>query len=98
MDAAAFRSEFPVLERLAYLNAGSAGPLSRATFDALVAGERLELESGRGGKPYFEAVLQARERLRAALAGAIAVYDDPAALLADHARATSSRGDVQARE
>ncbi len=31
------RAQFPVLERFAYLNAGTNGPLARATVDALVA-------------------------------------------------------------
>ena len=30
MDPAALRSEFPVLERIAYLNAGTDGPLATA--------------------------------------------------------------------
>src|SRR4051812_47692120 len=34
MDPAAFRAEFPVLEQLAYLNAGSDGPLPAAAVDA----------------------------------------------------------------
>jgi Flp pilus assembly protein TadD len=37
MDADAFRREFPVLERLAYLNAGTDGPVPRRGFDAAVA-------------------------------------------------------------
>ena len=31
------RAQFPVLDRLAYLNAGSMGPIARATVDAMVA-------------------------------------------------------------
>jgi L-cysteine/cystine lyase len=67
------RAAFPVLERYAYLNAGSIGPLSRATFEAMVAVERDELEDGRGRWPYFERMLEARQRLRASLAELIAV-------------------------
>ena len=41
------RAQFPVLERLAYLNAGTHGPLARATVDAIAEQERVDLESGR---------------------------------------------------
>jgi L-cysteine/cystine lyase len=41
MDAAALRAEFPVLERLAYLNAGTDGPIAAAA----VAAAREELEA-----------------------------------------------------
>ena len=40
VDAAALRSEFPVLERLAYLNAGTDGPLPRAGDQGRRAGAR----------------------------------------------------------
>ena len=33
-DAAAFRAQFPVLERLSYLNSGTEGPISRRAADA----------------------------------------------------------------
>ena len=33
------RAQFPVFERLAYLNAGTNGPLARATIEAMVAQE-----------------------------------------------------------
>ena len=35
MTPAEARSLFPVLERVAYLNAGTFGPLARPTFDAV---------------------------------------------------------------
>ena len=67
------RAEFPVLERLAYLNAGSIGPLARRT--AAVMAERLaaELAGGRGGIAQFLDLIEARGRVRAALAAAIHV-------------------------
>ena len=43
------RAEFPVLERLAYLNAGSIGPLAKRTAAAMAARLAAELEGGRGG-------------------------------------------------
>jgi L-cysteine/cystine lyase len=70
------RDQFPVLERFAYLNAGTFGPLPRAAAEAMAERERADLESGRGGKPYYDETLALRERARAALAGVVHV--DPA--------------------
>src|SRR5918999_1201713 len=47
------RAEFPVLERYAYLNAGSVGPLARRTHEAMARAELAELEEGRAGLPYL---------------------------------------------
>jgi L-cysteine/cystine lyase len=67
------RALFPVLERLAYLNAGTFGPLARPTLDAMQAELRTDTERGRHGKEYFERVLDLREQLRARLAGLVGV-------------------------
>jgi len=67
------RAEFPVLERLAYLNAGTNGPLARATIEAMAAQERADLEEGRGGPAYFERALALRDEVRAKLAAAVGV-------------------------
>jgi L-cysteine/cystine lyase len=67
------RDAYPVLERYAYLNAGSAGPLAQATVEAIERGRRRDLEEGRGGPRYFEDMLAVRERVRAALAAEIGV-------------------------
>jgi len=67
------RRHFPVLERFAYLNAGTNGPLSRATVDAMVAQEQADLEQGRGGAEYFKRTLELREQVRAKLAAAVGV-------------------------
>jgi L-cysteine/cystine lyase len=48
------RAQFPVLERVAYLNAGTFGPLARATVEAQEAQALRELAEGRRGKPYFD--------------------------------------------
>jgi L-cysteine/cystine lyase len=74
------RAQFPVLANVAYLNAGSVGPLARATFDAMAAAERRELEEGRGGLPYFELVLELREQARARLAAELGAPADRVAL------------------
>jgi selenocysteine lyase/cysteine desulfurase len=72
------RAQFPVFERLAYLNAGTNGPLSSATGVAMLRQERSDVESGRGGQAYFERALELRDRVRAKLASAVGV---PAELL-----------------
>jgi L-cysteine/cystine lyase len=67
------RLRFPVLERFAYLNAGTFGPLARATVDAASAAQAAELERGRGGAAYYERMSTLRESVRAALAAQIGV-------------------------
>ena len=61
------RALFPVLERLAYLNAGTFGPVAQPTADAVRAQLDDELEHGRFGKEYFERMLGLRTEARAAL-------------------------------
>jgi len=63
------RSQFPVLERLAYLNAGSVGPVPRTAADAAGAELRDALENGRGAKEQFDRALDLGERLRVRIAG-----------------------------
>jgi L-cysteine/cystine lyase len=48
MNPAEARTLFPVLARRAYLQAGSVGPLSRRTVEAMKAAENVALERGRG--------------------------------------------------
>ena len=74
------RALFPVLERVAYLNAGSCGPLARPTADAVEAQLRAEVESGRAGKPYIERLLALREELRELLAALVGVGPSQLAL------------------
>jgi L-cysteine/cystine lyase len=68
MDVAALRAQFPVLERVAYLNTGSVGPLPWAAADAATTDLRLQLEQGRGGKAHFEHAQALADRLRARVA------------------------------
>jgi L-cysteine/cystine lyase len=56
-----------VLERHAYLNAGSTGPLPRRTVDAQIETLRNDLANGRGGAGWWEVARAMREDLRAAL-------------------------------
>ena len=74
------RGGFPVLERFAYLNAGTLGPMSRLTIDAMEARNRFDHEHGRGGKAWFESMLALRVRVREALAGLIGAAPDRVAL------------------
>jgi L-cysteine/cystine lyase len=62
------RAEFPVLERIAYLNAGTNGPVPRRALDAAFDSLRGQAERGRGGKAFFEAFLDASEALRGRVA------------------------------
>jgi L-cysteine/cystine lyase len=75
------RAQFPVLERFAYLNAGTNGPLARTTIEAMRERNERDLEHGRGGKRYFEAVLALREEAREALAGLIEAASENVALV-----------------
>ena len=62
-----------MLERLAYLNAGTFGPLAQPTADAVRAQLDDELEHGRFGKAYFERMLGLRSEARAALGSLVGV-------------------------
>jgi L-cysteine/cystine lyase len=67
------RAQFPVLERVAYLNAGTNGPVPRPAFDAAEAALREQLEQGRSSKQWFERQIERIDLLReraAALLGA----------------------------
>src|SRR6476620_5912615 len=71
MDARDFRAKFPVLERLAYLNSGTDGPVPRPGFDAAAAQLRRELEEGRAGEGHFHRLMDGRAELRERLADAL---------------------------
>jgi selenocysteine lyase/cysteine desulfurase len=58
------RAEFPVLERVAFLNAGSDGPVPRRAAAAVGEALRRETEEGRAGKAFFDDVMAARAELR----------------------------------
>jgi L-cysteine/cystine lyase len=70
-DPGRFRAEFPVLGRVAYLNAGTEGPVPRRTLEAVRARLELETEHGRCGRPYFEEVMDLAARTRGAYAGVL---------------------------
>jgi L-cysteine/cystine lyase len=63
MDAAALRAEFPVLERLTYLNAGTDGPIPAAAVQAAREELDAELDEGRV-RPHFERRFELQDALR----------------------------------
>jgi L-cysteine/cystine lyase len=58
------RAQFPVLERVAYLNAGTNGPVPTRAFEAAERSLREQLEQGRSSKPWFEHQIERIDRLR----------------------------------
>ncbi len=70
VDPTGFRAEFPVLERLAYLNAGTDGPLPARAVAAARAEMERELAEGRT-QAHFERRHELGDRLRAAYARAL---------------------------
>ncbi len=67
-DPAAFRAQFPILERVSYLNAGTEGPLPQRAADAATQRIDAELTGGRAGKAYIEVVRGLAGDLRAGYA------------------------------
>jgi L-cysteine/cystine lyase len=74
------RAAFPVLERYAYLNAGTNGPLPRVAAEAMIAEQLVDLSEGRGGEPYFSRALAVRDEVRAKLAALFGVEPAQVAL------------------
>jgi L-cysteine/cystine lyase len=68
MTFAEARAQFPVLERIAYLNAGTFGPIAHGTFQAMRGALEHDYHSGRSGMPYFTSVMELRDDVRARLA------------------------------
>ncbi len=74
------RALFPVLERIAYLNAGTFGPLPRSVADALTQGVARDLAEGRSGLPYFTETITLRAELRQRLAALVGADAEQIAL------------------
>jgi len=74
------RALFPVLERIAYLNAGTFGPLARPVAAAMTAGVARDLERGRSGLAYFEETIELRAELRRQLAALVGSTPEQVAL------------------
>lgn len=68
------RARYPVLDRCAYLNTGTAGPISEATHRAMADWEERALLRGRGDRAYnFEAGAELRAHLRERIAALLSV-------------------------
>jgi L-cysteine/cystine lyase len=76
------RAQFPVLERYAYLQAGSVGPLGRGTMAAIHEAEEQALLEGRGSVARFERILEVRAELRSELAALVGVDASQVAITA----------------
>jgi L-cysteine/cystine lyase len=74
------RALFPALDRVAYLNAGTFGPLARPTAEAVQRQLDDDLERGRLGKDYFERMLELREEVRAAVAALVGTVPEHVSL------------------
>src|SRR3954447_6004179 len=70
MDPAELRAQFPVFERVAYLNAGSCGPVPQAAVTATAQAVKASAQEGRG-KAWFEATQRLRDQMRGAYAALI---------------------------
>ncbi len=79
MDAQALRAQFPVLERFAYLNSGSDGPLPGA---AVAAAQEELADAERSGRvtPHFVRRFELQDELRSAYARLLGTSADEVAL------------------
>ena len=66
------RAQFPVLERIAYLNAGTFGPIAARDATRRCSAElERDYRDGRSGGPNFARVMELREQLRARIAALV---------------------------
>ena len=82
IDVDAVRRELPAVERIAYLNTGTCGPLPRPAIEALEAGAREEAVEGRISHSGYQRLFDRLAELRAALAGMVGA--DPAEIGISH--------------
>jgi selenocysteine lyase/cysteine desulfurase len=74
------RAQFPVLERFAYLNAGTNGPVPRRAFEAAEAALREQLEQGRSSRLWFARQVERIDELRGRVAGLLTANEADVAL------------------
>ena len=74
------RAEFPVFERLAYLNAGTNGPVPRRALDAVGESLRRQAEDGRGDRRVFDVMVERITGLRTRAATLLGCDEDEVAL------------------
>jgi L-cysteine/cystine lyase len=63
------RSQFPVLERIEYLNTGTTGPIPRAAHEAALRSLSEQVEEGRSGSDFFDRCVARLGLLRERVAG-----------------------------
>lgn len=80
LDLDGIRAQLPVLERVAYLNTGTAGPLPTVTARAVAEAGEQELAEGRIGIAAFHEFFDRLSALRAALAGLVGAGEQEIAL------------------
>jgi L-cysteine/cystine lyase len=80
VDLNAIRHELPVCERVAYLNAGTMGPLPRRSGEVISHWARRLVEEGRSSRSLFDELLALRDDLRAVLARVLNAPTDALAL------------------
>jgi selenocysteine lyase/cysteine desulfurase len=74
------RAQFPVLERLAYLNAGTNGPVPRRALEAAHESLRRQVEQGRAGHAFMDEMVGRGEHLRSRVARLLNAETDELAL------------------
>ncbi len=79
-DPAKFRAQFPVLEHLAYLNAGTEGPVPRPAVEAVHRRIDLDATGGRCGPPYFNDLMEMATKARAGYAEVLGCAPEEVAL------------------
>jgi L-cysteine/cystine lyase len=87
MNVEEARAAFPVLERLAYLNAGTFGPLARATVEAMHEHIDRDVREGRSGPAFMDEGARLRDGVRSRLAGVLSVPAEKVALTTSTTRA-----------
>jgi len=74
------RALFPVLREVAYLNAGTFGPVATLVAERLREQLERDLERGRGGRAYIDAMLEARLQVRERVAELLGATPEHVAL------------------
>ena len=74
------RRDFPVLERYAYLNTGTFGPLLQRSLDALTEVAQTEITEGRCQPSYYEKLTELRDGVRGSLSRLIGAKPHEVAL------------------
>jgi L-cysteine/cystine lyase len=74
------RALFPVLDSIAFLNAGTFGPLARPVVEAMAAALERDLAEGRSGRAYFDETIALRDEARRAFASLVETEPERVAL------------------